>query len=85
ATAFGIPQVTAQYTPPTPAYVSINQVPYTGTEDVAYVLTLLAVALGAFTLLYTRRRAFTSALSSFSSTNDFDFAQAVEDAVIYER
>jgi len=59
-----VPQVTAIYTPPTTAYVPINQVPYTGTNDTAYVLTLLAVALGAFTLLYTRREKITSVVTS---------------------
>jgi len=78
------PQVTAQYTPPTTAYVPLNQVPYTGTEDVAYVLTLLAVALGAFTLLYTKRGTITSAFASFSPTDNDDFETAVEQAVVYE-
>lgn len=80
----GVPQVTATYTPPVNAYVPINRVPYTGSEDVAYVLTLLAVALGAFTLLYTRRNTFTTAFQSLSSTHTDDFETAVANAVIHE-
>lgn len=53
----GAPNVTA-------TYVALNQVPYTGTSDVAYVLTLLAVALGAFTLAYAKRDAFIKALKN---------------------
>ena len=43
------PIVTVAQTNYTPAYdyVRINQVPYTGTNDVAYVLTLIAVALAS--------------------------------------
>lgn len=51
----GTPNVTA-------TYVALNQVPYTGTSDVAYVLTLLAVALGAFGLAYTKRDVLATAL-----------------------
>lgn len=66
------------YTQPTITYVPINQVPYTGTSDVVYVLTLLAVALGTFTLLYTQRTVFTSALLSFSPTDNEDHEVAIE-------
>ncbi len=61
----------------TASYVAINQVPYTGTSEVLYVLALLTVALGAFTLLYTRRGDFISALNG-------DFEKAVSNAVIHE-
>jgi len=71
-------QNTPQYTY-TPNYVSINQVPYTGTNDAAYVLTLLAVALGAFALLYTKRRTITSLLGSFSPADNDDFEVVIED------
>jgi hypothetical protein len=71
--------------PPRPAYVSLSSVPYTGPNDLVYVLTLLAVALGAFTILYTQRRNITSALMSFSPTDNDDALEvAVERSVIYE-
>lgn len=80
----GVPQVTATYTQPTPQYVAINQVPYTGPNDLAYVLTLLAVALGSFTLLYAQRGTFRSVLASFSPVDNDDFEIAVEQAVVHE-
>ncbi|MAZ67182.1 hypothetical protein CL652_00200 [bacterium] len=83
--AGGIPQVTATYTPPKPQYVPLNSVPYTGPNDAAYVLTLLAIALGAFTILYTQRSNIASTLASFSPTDDDDaFETAVEQAVVRE-
>lgn len=79
------PQVTATYTAPKPAYVPLKQVPYTGPNDMAYVLSLLAVALGAFTLLYAQRANIASALASFSPTdNDDAFEAAVERVKVYE-
>lgn len=50
-----VPQVTASYTPSTVAYVSLNQVPYTGSDDTMYVLGLLGVllvSLGGAVVLY---------------------------------
>ena len=78
------PQITATYTAPTTAYVSLAQVPYTGTSDVAYVLTLLAIALAAFATLYARRESLTGALLSFSPTDNDDFEIAIEQSVIHE-
>jgi len=78
------PQITATYTPTNIAYVPLNQVPYTGTSEVAYVLTLLAVTLGAFTLLYRRRNSIASTLVSFSPTDNDDYEIAVEQSVIHE-
>lgn len=51
----GTPHVTA-------TYVALNQVPYTGTSDVAYVFTLLAVALGALGFAYTKRDVLANAV-----------------------
>ena len=62
-----------------PTYVPINKVPYTGTNDVAYVLTLLAVALGAFALLYTKRRTIAALLGSFSPVDNDDFEVVIEE------
>lgn len=63
---------------PTITYVPLNQVPYTGAGDVVYILTLLAVALGAFSLIYTQRTVLASALLSFSPTDNEDGEVAVE-------
>ncbi|QSH39659.1 hypothetical protein JXR01_01455 [Candidatus Kaiserbacteria bacterium] len=65
-------------TQPTITYVPLNQVPYTGAGDVAYILTLLAVALGAFSLVYTQRDVLASALLSFSPTDNEDGEVVVE-------
>ena len=78
----GAPRIQATYTQPTPQYVSIAQVPYTGPNDVAYVLTLLAVLFGALGIMYTKRGTIANALVSFSPTDNEDFESAVEDAVI---
>jgi len=78
------PQVTATYTAPTTAYVSLAQVPYTGPNDAAYVLTLLAVALGAFALLTAQRRRIASVLASFSPTDNDDAEDVTEKVVIYD-
>ena len=43
---------------PTVQYVAINQVPYTGTDDVVYFLVLLSVSLGAFGVVYAKRDSF---------------------------
>lgn len=74
----GTPYVTAHNTYPTTAYVSLSQVPYTGSDDTMYILLLLTVALGAFTLLYATRGTITTALASFSPTDNDDFEIAVE-------
>ena len=60
----GNPNVVTTYRPSAPRYVAINQVPYTGTEEVVYVLGLLAVAVSAGVLAYTQRRRFAHALAS---------------------
>ncbi len=78
------PQVTATYTPSTTAYVSLNQVPYTGPNDTVYILALLAVAIGTFAIIFSRRVKFVSAFVGFSAKNNNDFERAVEKAVIYE-
>ncbi len=58
--------VAPTYSPTVPTvtatYVALNQVPYTGTNDVAYILTLLAVVLGILTLLYAKRDTFRRAM-----------------------
>lgn len=74
------PSVTATYSQPTVQYVSIAQVPYTGPNDVAYVLTLIAIALGAFGLIATQRGTFRSAFLSFSPTDNEDHEVAREEA-----
>ena len=48
------------------ATVPINQVPYTGPNDLAYVLVLLTVAAGAFGTLYVKRDAIARTLKNFS-------------------
>lgn len=52
---YGAPTITAQY-------VALNQVPYTGTNDVLYVLGLLAVMLAVVTTIYAQRGTFSNAL-----------------------
>ena len=81
----GSPHIQATYTQPTPQYVSIAQVPYTGPNDVAYVLTLLAVLFGALGIMYTQRATIAHALASFSPVDNDDFESAVEEAVITEK
>ncbi|MAJ97401.1 MAG: hypothetical protein CMI56_02180 [Parcubacteria group bacterium] len=68
----------ARTTQPNITYVSLNQVPYTGAGDVAYTITLLAVSIGVFSLVYTQRRTLASALLSFSPTDNKDGKVAVE-------
>ena len=61
------PQVTATYSAPRPAYVALSSVPYTGTDDTAYTLALLAVALGSFAVLYARRNTIATAMANLVS------------------
>ena len=81
------PVVIQQYVQPRPVvtvasagivydYVNINQVPYTGTDEIAYVLTLLAIALGAVAVFFFYRRnvanAFGSMVPSFVAGSVID-------------
>lgn len=79
SSVYGTGYGTPVYTQPNINYVPISHVPYTGTSDVAYILTLLAVALGAFGLVYAQRNTFKKALFSFSPTDNDDFEIPVED------
>ncbi len=72
------PYINTTYTHATPGYVPISHVPYTGTSDVLYVLALLSVALGSFTVLYTQRNTMRSVLASFSPVDNDDFVEAAE-------
>ena len=66
---YPVSQPVVQYVQPTvtvaTGYVGINQVPYTGTNDLAYVLTLLAVALGSATLIFFNKTRIASGLGTF--------------------
>lgn len=64
------PQVTVAQTGYTPAYtyVPVSNVPYTGTSDVAYVLTLIAVALTAVAGFVYFRRDVVAAVTGMTSS-----------------